>query len=371
MAFPKERAMTRRSRKFLFLAVKIAVAAALLAWLFTKVHLRDHVELSPGGQQVLRPGLISICSGIDFLLLACAAAGSVLAILIVSVRWWMLLAIQDVRISLWEATRLTFLGQFFNTVVPGIVGGDLVKAYYVSKHTPKKEAVLLSVFVDRVMGLAELSLMAAIMVVIVLSSGLEDQSRIRLASISTVVVLAVAAMMLALLLSQRLRKCLRLEKLYGRLSIAKHILALGEAAVLYRRRMGALVKAILITLAAHVVWVGSIALLGSSLGLQTPWYNYFLYVPLIYIIGAVPLSPGGVGVIENFYLIFFTSGLVHENEVFALAVLARLIPMFWGLPGAVVAVTGPRVPKAEAIEAELGLAAGNPAGPAEDTSPVS
>ena len=44
--------------------------------------------------------------------------------------------------------------------MPGAVGGDLLKAWYVTKHTDRKIAGVLSVFVDRLIGLVALVLMA-------------------------------------------------------------------------------------------------------------------------------------------------------------------------------------------------------------------
>ena len=38
-----------------------------------------------------------------------------------------------VRLSFWNAHRLTFIGFFFNNVVPGATGGDVVKAVYVAR----------------------------------------------------------------------------------------------------------------------------------------------------------------------------------------------------------------------------------------------
>ena len=112
--------------------------------------------------------------------------------------------------------------------------------------------------------------------------------------------------------------------------------------------------AVLLTLSAQTFFFGAIALVGSALARAeplAPWYAFFIYVPLIYIIGAVPITPGGVGVVEGAYLTFFAASPV--SQVLALALLARLIPIFWSLPGLIVAITGPRLPKAEEIEAEL------------------
>jgi uncharacterized membrane protein YbhN (UPF0104 family) len=228
-----------------------------------------------------------------------------------------------------------------------------VKAYYVAKHTPKKAAVLVSIFVDRVMGLAELALMAGGMLVVVLSAGLREFAKVKGAAISVAVILLCVVGMLTFLLSARFRQVFHLEKIYRRLPIAHHIAAAGDAAKLYRQRIGFLGRAILITFGAHIAFVGFVATMGISLGLQTDWYNYFVYVPLIYIFGAIPLTPGGVGLIESFYVDFFKSPVCGASTILVLAMLARLVPILWGLPGAVVAVTGAKLPKAAAIQAEL------------------
>ena len=59
--------------------------------------------------------------------------------------------------------------------------------------------------------------------------------------------------------------------------------------------------------------------------------------------------------------------MLPDDSVFfmpklVLALLARLIPVICGLPGMIVAVTGPKLPKTDAMEAELGMAAENETG---------
>lgn len=385
--------MASKRRKSILILVKITLAAILLWWVLGQVHWNDYVvsrengktyavlslpaepsglirvdagsswasdpqELPPesftpipGTREVVREGFATNLKEMNRAWLALSVAGFLIQLLIVAVRWWFLLKLQDIFIRLWESVRLTFLGQFFNAVVPGTVGGDLIKAWYVSKHTPKKAAVLVSIFADRILGLIGLSLMAAVMVAVVVMGHLEPFDKIRKPAISVALVLVVIFVATVFLLSDRFRKWLHLQKLYHRLPIAHHIEAAGEAARLYRRRIGGLVKAIFMTVGAHVFFVGAIALLGISLRLDTPWYSYFIYVPLIYIIGAIPLTPGGVGLVEALYVDFFRSSTCHPTEILALALLARLIPILWGLPGVVVAVTGPKLPNSADLQA--------------------
>jgi len=386
------------------LSGKALLAAGLLIWVVARVHWRDYAQLRAGGgtctvlaalptaeapqrlrvrfgppwsrrvelrgvtefepmpssRQVIRPGFVTSLREIHVPLAGLAAMGFGVSLLLVAVRWRLLLRIQEIPISLWEAVRLTFLGQFFNAVVPGTVGGDLVKAYYAAKHTPRKAAALVSVFVDRLLGLVELALMAAVMLGVMLAGDPAGWAEYRLPAVSVAVILVVVSGLLLFLLSAAFRRALRLERLYRRLPIAHHIAAAGHAARLYRRHLGCLVKAVGISFVAHLAFVGFIALTGRSLSIQTPWYTYFLYVPLIYIIGAVPLTPGGVGWIENWYVEFFRASPSGVSTILVLALLARLVPILWGLPGVIVAVTGVRLPGAESMQAEL--AAGDGAG---------
>jgi uncharacterized membrane protein YbhN (UPF0104 family) len=170
-----------------------------------------------------------------------------------------------------------------------------------------------------------------------------------------VVVLAAVTAGLSLLLSPGLRRALRLQGIISRLPLQHHIAVVGQAASLYRRRARALLKAIGITFSGQVFFIAAIMLAGMSLAIVVPWYQYFLYVPLIYIIAAVPISPGGLGLAETFYVTFLTPLGAAASEVLALAVVARLVPMIFSLPGVIVALKGARIPPPEQIQAELAV----------------
>ncbi|MFA6134315.1 MAG: lysylphosphatidylglycerol synthase transmembrane domain-containing protein [Phycisphaerae bacterium] len=400
--------MNERHRKLLLLCGKVVVALLLLGWVFSQVHWHDYVvdragrsyavlEARPSSQhpeeltirqgmlwwqeqsvapidrfepipatgEIVRKGFASSLKDIRIESLVAASVLYGLLQVILAYRWRLLLKVAQVAIPFWEAMRLTFLGAFFSIVVPGTVGGDLVKAYYVGKHTPNKAAALMSIIMDRVLGLTELTLLATAMLLAVRLGGLVAPDQLRLPTLMVLAVIAGLIGAFVFLLSPRFRRLLHLGRLYQHLPFAHHIRSLGEVTHLYRRNPGAMVAAVLVTFLAHVCWIGSIALLGWGLHLPTPWYSFFLYIPLIYIIGAVPLTPGGLGLVEKFYLVFLVTADCTPSMVLALALLVRLLPLLWSLPGAVVAVTGPRLPKAAAMQAELGMTDESPAAPPE------
>ena len=92
-----------------------------------------------------------------------------------------------------------------------------------------------------------------------------------------------------------------------------------------------------LTLFVQLLTVISVMLVGLGLTLQIQWYLYFLYVPLIIIISAVPLTPGSVGVMEELFLIYFASAS-NNSKVLVLAVLVRFTILICNLPGGLVAL---------------------------------
>jgi hypothetical protein len=69
-------------------------------------------------------------------------------------RWNLLLGVQGLRLPLNKAFSLTMIGALFNIAIPGAVGGDVVKGYYLSRCTfERKTHAVTTVIVDRIVGL--------------------------------------------------------------------------------------------------------------------------------------------------------------------------------------------------------------------------
>ena len=87
--------------------------------------------------------------------------------LIGGIRWQYLLYVQDIRLPWWRVLALMIIGVFFNVVAPGGTGGDLVKTFYLMKETPgKRTLALLSVIMDRILGLLSVVILAAIFITV-------------------------------------------------------------------------------------------------------------------------------------------------------------------------------------------------------------
>ncbi len=383
--------MKRHVKKTALLTAKILLAVVLLWTVVRQVHWRDYVvqrdsgrsaavisaegpadaptafvvtqgplwnryqatwpvdDLQPADDQAdkaqwLRPGFKDSLMGLDARLAVAAVGMYIVSLGILAFRWRFLLAIQGLKISLFRAFQLTLLGMFFNNVVPGTIGGDLVKAWYVGKRYNAHAGALLSVALDRIIGLLQLTMIATVMLVIALAMGLESASQLRPAIIAVAIALTGLAGAGAVLLIRPIRKALRFDRLIDKLPIAHHVMQASEALACYRRHPAKLAAALGIATTGQLFFVVSLGLLGVALGLAAPWYSYLLYIPLIYVIGAVPATPGGIGFIEKLFVVFFA---INPSGVLVFALLARLLPVLISLAGLIVFLAGPHPHQAD------------------------
>ncbi len=96
-----------------------------------------------------------------FVLLGIAMYG--LAQPILAHRWLRILNNSEIKISLFEAMRLNFIGIFTSNFLPGIYSGDIVKPLYLLNRYPDHKIVLYaSVLFERVCGVITIIIMSLI-----------------------------------------------------------------------------------------------------------------------------------------------------------------------------------------------------------------
>lgn len=270
------------------------------------------------------------------------------SVVIPSTRWWWLLRVNGLGISWRQALRFSWIGLFFNNVMPGQTGGDLIKAVYVMRaaHGSRVPAVV-SVGVDRVLGLASLAVLGAVAVTFSLGEFQEI-------ALGIWGVMAAVAAVGAVAFSRRIREAIRLKALLERLpKKASEILkGVDQAVYFYRSHKGGITWWLLIGVGNHVLSVGSVMCMGIALGVDLQWEQYFVLIPVINILSAVPLAPGAWGVGEALYGYFFKRYGPGATVGVALSVLFRLHMTLWSMLGGVLVLFGERVTQAD-VEREM------------------
>ena len=286
-------------------------------------------EFRDTGGQVVHPGMSRVLGRLRpgfYILAAVILAGQ---LTLMGVRWWYLMRRESLSVGLWATIRLMYVGHFFNFFLPGATGGDVIRAYLVTRRTTARTVAVATVLLDRFVGLAGMSALAGVMALATWRS--PQTHRAAGAILATLAVIIAAGLVL---FSRRVGRLAGLDRLIARLPKAENFrLAVATLQRLPRcPRDAAVVGAM--TIGVHLLLAGGVACLGLALDLPAGISLYFLFVPVIYILAAIPVSIGGLGLVEGMYVLFFAGG-ADSSAVLALALLARLTPMLLSVPGLV------------------------------------
>lgn len=267
--------------------------------------------------------------------------------LLQSVRFQWMVRAQDIELSVWEAMKLCYAGNFLNFVALGSTGGDVFKAYYVSTHTRRKTEAVTTVLLDRGVGLVGLVLITLLAMSVRL-----DEPRIR------EWIPAVALLLLALLVgalvafSGRARRRMRLERLIERLPWSQHVRRIDAATYRMRHHPRLLAAALALTVLLQGLAITSFALAGVGLGLRgglSVYPDYLCFLSLGMLVAAVPISYQGLGTMDAALQIFLRGVYGNFSEVLFLGFAIRLVQLAWSLPGALVPLTGAHRPSPEKL----------------------
>jgi uncharacterized protein (TIRG00374 family) len=142
------------SKKFLIDILKTAVGLGLLAYV-----INANWNPRNGG-----PGIKNLLNQTpNFGYIAAIAVLTGITVSCQIVRWYLLVRALDLPFTLRNAFRLGMVGYFYNTLLPGSIGGDFLKAFFMWKeHPERKAAAVATVLVDRMLGLFGLLMFASI-----------------------------------------------------------------------------------------------------------------------------------------------------------------------------------------------------------------
>jgi uncharacterized membrane protein YbhN (UPF0104 family) len=200
--------------------------------------------------------------------------------------------------------------------MPGLVGGDAVKIYYLYRETGKGTQALASVFMDRYVGFTCLMTIG----LLAFPFGLKYFQ-------GTWIQWILPAIVLAFLTGSVTVLGLRLGKGIGFLQ------DFYDYFHSYRNRRDVLVKAFLLSAGVQVAIIISIYILAIGLGERIPLHMIFIFMPIIAALSAAPVSISGIGIREfSTVLLLGTIGVSAE--------MATAISFAWFLSIAAGGLTG-------------------------------
>ncbi|MEQ1876752.1 MAG: lysylphosphatidylglycerol synthase transmembrane domain-containing protein [Bdellovibrionia bacterium] len=305
-------------RQHLMNVMKFVIAAGLIYWLIDSGRLDFNHLL-----KLLDPYYIIICFALVFTSLASN-----------NYRWLMLLRGQGFDVTFLSTLRLTFIGLFFNIAMPGGVGGDLIKGYYLVKdHAERKMAAATSILLDRLMGLFSMSCIGMLSIAFNLDFIRQRHELMVLAWATTGIFLGFV-FIFATAFSRRVK--LQILKILPRVPGGQILVRFYEVLASYRNDLKTLAIAGLASLFTQVLTVTFFWFVGGALESRpVPLGAYGFVVPLGLMALAAPIAPAGIGVGQAAFLVLFNWYLGYETQLGPSAITAfQIVQITWGLLGA-------------------------------------
>ena len=333
-----------KKSKYIFLFLRIAVVVCVVIW-----------EIFWVSREVGWGNLAAIFLQMNMWIFAAALGIFVFSQVLVGLRWWLLLRTQSIFIPFLAAVRLHFLGLFYNNFMPSSIGGDLIRAWYVTKHTDKKFEAVLSVFVDRVIGLASTLIIATFFYLLFIrrqGKAIPFESQIGILKRALFwAIIVIAVLFCAFLLHKRGRSVLAKGWAYIRVPTIRIIIKFKDAIVIYSSKPLTILVVFGLTVFLQITVITAFWFLGVNLGVDVSIKYYYVFFTLGWVLGALPVSIGGAGVVEILLASLFVKVVgVELGTASALALCQRLIWMITSLPGAVIHLTGTHLPKDFSID---------------------
>jgi len=251
-------------------------------------------------------------------------AGAILGVLVAVLgglicgvtRWWRLLRVCGAPTSYGTVLRLTLLGMFFNLVVPGLTGGDVVKAGLVAKeHPQRKSAAVMAVGLDRLIGLWTLLWVAAWTAWVLR----EDLGGLLVPLFSAALICTVCMVALGW---PRLRDRLGAQRILA--WAPQRMAGIVDCMRQVAEKPFEVLLAVLWSAANHACIGFAIFALARGIGDDTGFVGCLAASVVASAVSAIPIAPGGWGVGEAAYAAMFTMMGAGEAVGFAVSVSYRL-----------------------------------------------
>jgi uncharacterized membrane protein YbhN (UPF0104 family) len=276
--------------------LKFFISGALLFYLF---FLSGTVDVQEVLEVLKHTRLFMLIPA--FLICICGA--------LVSAKRWSLFLPEDMVFS--RLVSLYFIGYFFNTFLPGRVGGEVIKTFYIYKDTGRGSVSIASVFLDRYMGI---SAMVGISL-IAFTAGYP-------AFKGTYIAWLIPAVCGIFLITSILLWRVDWGKIKGMTDFYTSIMD-------YATRKGALYKGLILSFIIQAISISEIYILSIALGLSVPLIYFFIFVPVINAITTIPVTIAGLGLREvgftMLFSMFFERLGATANQAVSLSLLILLV----------------------------------------------
>jgi uncharacterized membrane protein YbhN (UPF0104 family) len=286
-------------RNKLFLAIKIAISVGIFFALASRIEVAQ---------------LVSRLNNADVFYFTASVFSAILAVVLISYRWYLIASgIPGLQISFSTATRATFAGLFVGQVLPGAIGVDIVRGWLAWRPGFNNKQLVASLILDRLISLFALVCMI-IAALPILKAYLPEK-----------IFLLVWTSLLGI------TACVVLGYFVVGQVVQRFLIRLGlKNLMVSRLTTGA---ALGLAIFAHGLIILSAFFMSCSIGVDSTFWIWFLLMPIIILITAIPISINGWGVREGAMVYLWGLFGITATDAFLTSICIGIVAILASLPG--------------------------------------
>jgi len=279
--------------------------------------------------------VFNVLKNVDIFWLVVSFSLHGLGLLISAVRWQILVKAQGDAVPLAFLVKSYLVGNFFNTILPSRIGGDVVRIWDGSKYSKtllKSSAIIL---VERLTGIIVLLLFAFGSALF----RLDMAQKVPVIWVSLIIgFLGLAAILLFFTTF--------IEKIINKIpskdflkKIIQKIIEFRSTIIFYKTKKTALFRAFVWAFLLQTNVILHFFLIGKALHLNIKFIDYLVFIPIVMIIQLIPITINGLGLREGAYIEIFEFYGIAPESAFSFALIDVAFMLIIGVIGAIIYVT--------------------------------
>jgi len=266
-----------------------------------------------------------------WLLAALAAYGGV--ILVSIVRWHLLLEVAGAAVGWARTAQLAVAGLFFNSVLPGVMGGDVMRAFWAARDAPQaRAAAVVSILLERILGLAATVLLGAALI-LPRWRGLNQHPVTHAGAWAFVTVAGILVVILVVLATPYSSRLLAGDHSSGWRKAAAEGAKACHVCLTHPAGAGA---GLLLSLTSQALLVTLFFAVAEAMALPADLWQLASVLPMVAMVTVLPISWNGLGLREAAFVTFLGVFGVPAAQAVAISLTAFAVILVWNLFGGVV-----------------------------------
>lgn len=288
--------------------LKILVSTSLIVWLLGKIDLTEVWSVIQNLSGHILIGVLIIVW-----LTLCAVAK----------RWQFILELREIKPPFRNLLESTFIGAFFNQILPSSVGGDFYRVLAVRPYGASLSEGTSSVFMDRLFGFISLGILCIFVVPlewpVLMNSALKWPF---LVTLSLLAGTSFGGGLFFLIPSSWLHH-----------SFLKPFLPFIEMTRQIFRHKESLLTILFSSFVASSLLIFGIQLLLMAFDIPLTWRQSMAVLPVVILLTSLPISFAGWGLREGTMIMAFSQYGIPQETALAVSLVYGVLQLISGLPG--------------------------------------